>query len=218
MNDQIRDDGYMEDSPPCSVFSPAGPRRQPRYDMGPVFAQLPPDATITAIARKTAIPSRQLWRWMREGVPFWAADRLATRLYRTPGELWPEWDRGEGSPVIIDWTERRQRERAERLTVERARQAAVRATLPPPDLADIGDPYVFSFDRPKTPRLPVVRGQRGVSADLVYIFPEWLANSPNPPGLPPRKEAASCLCSTLDDLGRPVFIGRCGDNCERRPR
>lgn len=192
---------------------------QPRYDMGPVLDQLPPGATISAMARKTGIAARQIHRWMREGVPFWSADRLATRFYRMPGELWPEWDRGESSPVIIDWTERRQREAAERLAAERAQRAAVAATLPPADLSDIRSPGDFRLvpkmppPRPSGPPPP----RAGVSGDLVHIFPEWLADSPNPPGLPPRKEEASCLCSTLDHLGRPVLIGRCGDGCDRRP-
>lgn len=189
------------------------PTPQHRYDMGPVFAQFAPGTTIADLARKTTIPSRQLWRWMREGVPFWAADRLATRLYRTPGELWPEWDRDEPSPVIIDWTERRQQERAAKIAADRAAMAAVAATLPPPDLDEFRGPGDFRIPTRRTMD-PAPRA--GVSDDLVHIFPEWLANSPNPPGLPPRKEEACCLCSTLDHLGRPVFIGRCGDNCERR--
>lgn len=53
--------------------------------------------------------------------------------------------------------------------------------------------------------------------DLVYIYPEWLASSriTTPP---PRKEGCSCRCSMKDEYGRPVFIGWCGPDCERRPR
>lgn len=36
--------------------------------------------------------------------------------------------------------------------------------------------------------------------------------------LPPRKEDCSCRCSETDDLGRPVFVGLCGPDCERRQR
>ena len=36
--------------------------------------------------------------------------------------------------------------------------------------------------------------------------------------IPPRKEACSCACSETDELGRPRFIGWCGESCERRPR
>jgi hypothetical protein len=181
--------------------------RQPRYDMGPVLG----------ISRRTGIAPRQLSRFMRLGVPFWSADRLATRLNRSPGELWPEWESGEPSPVIIDWVERRRAEAAARRVAEAAaaaRRAQIRAALPPPDLDDVRSPGDFRLPRLAAP----INGahRRGTSDDLVYIFPSWLADSPNPPGLPPRKEEASCACSTTDDLGRHP-LGWCGPNCERRP-
>lgn len=191
-----------------------GHRGQHRYDMGPVLAQFPPDVTITKISLRTTISTRQLGRWMREGLPFWAADRIATRLYRTPGELWPEWDRDEPSPVIVNYAALRQQEQLDRIAADAVRRSTI--TLPPPDISDIRSPGGFNLVPKKPPPGPPPRA--AISDDLVYIYPEWLSNSPNPPGLPPRREDCTCACSDTDAYGRPVTLGFCGPVCERRPR
>lgn len=36
--------------------------------------------------------------------------------------------------------------------------------------------------------------------------------------IPPVKEDCRCACSATDRYGRPVHIGLCGPDCERRPR
>ncbi len=194
---------------------------QPRYDMGPVLEQTG-NAPLMVIARRVDIPVRQLTRWMRLGIPYWSADRVATRLYRSPGELWPEWETGEPSPAIVDYVTKRKQEKQaaqERAAADQVRRAEIRASFPPTtDLHDIKAPGDFHMPRLQRPA-GAVAPQAGVSDDLVYIFPEWLANSPIPPGLPPRKEdAVLCECSLTDDIGRPLHIGWCcRDNCERRP-
>lgn len=192
-------------------------RRQAHWDMGPVL-KLWNGRPITELAIRTGIAHRNFIRWLRGGIPDRSADRVGTALGPGPEAIWPEWYNGQGSPKIVDYVAngtvrdaylRRQRSLASGAAKQNPSQPrpAQEAAITPQPLPVVPAPFLE----------PPIARSRGYNDDLVYIFPEWLANSADPPGLPPRKEQASCACSTLDDLGRPVFIGRCGDNCERRP-
>ncbi len=188
-------------------------QRQARWDMGPVL-QLWNGRSIVELAQRTGIEHRNFVRWLRHGVPDRSADRLGMALGPGPEAIWPEWYNGAGSPKIVDYVAsgtvrdaylRRQRSLAS------GSAKAPRRSLPRPAPDPLPALVTLPLDR-------LSARSRGVSDDLVWCFPDWLASAPIPEGLPPRKEDARCMCGAVDGLKRPRIIGRCAeDNCERRP-
>lgn len=184
--------------------------------MGPVLA-LWNGRSIVELSVRTGVNHRNFGRWLRHGVPDRSADRLGMALGLGPESIWPEWYAGEGSPEIIDYVARGDIRQAD---LRRRRSLASGSAKPRRSSAVPGQETTIPPAQPPAPLLgPPSARSAGYSDDLVYIFPEWLANSPNPPGLPPRKEeTVLCECGLTDDLGRPLHIGWCcRDNCERRP-
>lgn len=79
---------------------------QTRFPMQPVLDRIaaepqPSTTTVvhffehgrkqTTLSEKTGICRRSIVRWCREGVPYWSADVLATRLGVHPSMIWPDW-------------------------------------------------------------------------------------------------------------------------------
>lgn len=48
-------------------------------------------ASVDEVAAEAGTTRRQWYRWRRQGVPLWEADRMAVTLGRHPAELWPQW-------------------------------------------------------------------------------------------------------------------------------
>ncbi len=190
---------------------------QARWDMGPVL-RIWNDRSIVELARHTGIVHRNFGRWLRHGVPDRSADRLGIALGPGPEAIWPEWYDGTGSPAIVDYVATGVIREADHRRRQSLRSGSARPSGSQPQ--SDREPAIPS-DPPSAIvlRLPARPSGRssGYSDDLVWLVSvSWLATTTDPPGLPPRKESASCACSTLDDLGRPP-IGWCGPTCERRP-
>lgn len=47
--------------------------------------------SVRGLARVLDVTTATVYRWRREGVPVYAADRAAVALGAHPGELWPAW-------------------------------------------------------------------------------------------------------------------------------
>ena len=189
-------------------------QRQARWDMGPVL-RLWNGRSIVELARHTGIVHRNFVRWLRDGIPDRSADRLGIALGPGPEAIWPEWYNGAGSPEIVDYVA----DGTVREAYLRRRRSLASGSSQPSQPRPAQESPLPTANGSAQPLVRPSARSKGYSDDLVYIFPEWLANSPDPPGLPPRKEdAVLCECSLTDDLGRPLHVGWCcRDNCERRP-
>lgn len=44
-----------------------------------------------SLAEAAQVSRRTVHRWIKDGIPYWTADRVAIALGRHPVEVWPEW-------------------------------------------------------------------------------------------------------------------------------
>ena len=68
----------------------AGHGRHQRFSIAPLLALAGPDATDETFAGSVGVHRSVPYRWRRDGIPFWAADRAAIAIGSHPLLIWPD--------------------------------------------------------------------------------------------------------------------------------
>ncbi len=68
-----------------------GAHTQSRVALRPLLDDLPYETSMTEAAELLDVDRTLLQRWKNDGVPYWSAERLATRRGVHPSSIWTDW-------------------------------------------------------------------------------------------------------------------------------